>query len=34
VARTSGRRADCTLDALAARALDRLGAETETLWAP
>lgn len=34
VARTSGRRADCTLDALAARALDRFGAETETLWAP
>ena len=34
VAHAPGRRADCTLDALAARALDRLGAETETLWAP
>ncbi|WP_127361142.1 V-type ATP synthase subunit E family protein [Actinacidiphila soli] len=34
VAHAPGRRADCTLDALAARALDRLGAQTETLWAP
>ncbi|SFF99384.1 V-type ATP synthase subunit E [Streptomyces mirabilis] len=34
VARAPGRRTDSTLDALAARALDRLGAQTETLWAP
>ncbi|MEU9124982.1 hypothetical protein AB0C96_34930 [Streptomyces sp. NPDC048506] len=34
VAQARGRRADCTLDALAARALDRFGAEAETLWAP
>ncbi|GAA3248043.1 V-type ATP synthase subunit E family protein [Nonomuraea helvata] len=29
-----GRRVDCTLDALAARAVDALGAEVERLWAP
>ncbi|MFG2859185.1 hypothetical protein [Streptomyces sioyaensis] len=34
VAHAPGRRVDCTLDALAARALDRIGAEAETLWAP
>ncbi|MEU2980919.1 V-type ATP synthase subunit E [Streptomyces hirsutus] len=34
VAQAPGRRVDCTLDALAARALDRLGAEAESLWAP
>jgi vacuolar-type H+-ATPase subunit E/Vma4 len=34
VARAPGRRADCTLDDLAARALDRLGARAETLWIP
>lgn len=34
VAHAAGRRVDCTLDALAARALDRLGAEVEGLWAP
>ncbi|WP_055558000.1 hypothetical protein [Streptomyces sp. NBRC 110028] len=34
VARAPGRRADCTLDSLTARALDRLGAEVETLWSP
>ncbi|WKX69014.1 V-type ATP synthase subunit E [Streptomyces sp. XD-27] len=34
VAVAGGRRVDCTLDALAARALARLGAETEHLWAP
>ncbi|WP_405682215.1 hypothetical protein [Streptomyces sp. NBC_00057] len=34
VAHAAGRRADFTLDALAARALDRLGADTEALWTP
>ncbi|MEU2158298.1 hypothetical protein ABZ532_25365 [Streptomyces sp. NPDC019396] len=34
VAQAPGRRGDCTLDALAARALDRLGAEAESLWTP
>jgi len=34
VAHAAGRRADLTLDALAARALDRLGADTEALWTP
>lgn len=34
VARVPGRWADCTLDGLTARALDRLGAEVETLWSP
>ncbi|WP_431933256.1 V-type ATP synthase subunit E family protein [Nonomuraea jabiensis] len=29
-----GRRVDCTLGALAARAVDALGAEVERLWAP
>ncbi|WP_237108777.1 V-type ATP synthase subunit E family protein [Nonomuraea sp. MG754425] len=29
-----GRRVDCTLGALAARAVDALGAEAERLWAP
>ncbi|MEV4380575.1 V-type ATP synthase subunit E family protein [Streptosporangium sp. NPDC049644] len=29
-----GRRVDCTLSALAARAVDALGAEVERLWAP
>ncbi|MEU9760336.1 hypothetical protein AB0D98_11325 [Streptomyces sp. NPDC047987] len=33
-AHAAGRRADFTLDALAGRALDRLGADTEALWAP
>ncbi|QKV90347.1 hypothetical protein HUT19_01520 [Streptomyces sp. NA02950] len=32
VARAAGRRAECTPDSLTARALDRLGAEVETLW--
>ncbi|MFD5393269.1 hypothetical protein ACFWJW_03290 [Streptomyces sp. NPDC127097] len=34
IAHAAGRRVDCTLDALAAHALDRLGSEVETLWAP
>jgi vacuolar-type H+-ATPase subunit E/Vma4 len=34
VAHAGGRRVDFTLDALAVRALDRIGAETETLWIP
>ncbi|MEU5735660.1 MULTISPECIES: hypothetical protein [Streptomyces] len=34
VGRAAGRRAECTLDGLTARALDRLGAEAETLWSP
>ncbi|WP_338674837.1 V-type ATP synthase subunit E [Streptomyces sp. SCSIO 30461] len=34
VAQAAGCRADCSLDALAARVLDRFCAETETLWAP
>ncbi|GAB7035462.1 V-type ATP synthase subunit E family protein [Streptomyces sp. NPDC021749] len=34
VARAAGRYVDCTLDALAARALDRLGSEVEKLWVP
>ncbi|WBO62189.1 V-type ATP synthase subunit E [Streptomyces camelliae] len=34
VAEAPGCRADCTLDAFAVRALDRLGAEAESLWAP
>ncbi|ETK32837.1 V-type ATP synthase subunit E [Microbispora sp. ATCC PTA-5024] len=34
VAEGRGRRVDCSLDALAARAVDRLGAEVERLWAP
>ncbi|MEU1799457.1 hypothetical protein [Streptomyces sp. NPDC019937] len=34
VARAPGRRVDCTADSLTARALDRLGAEVETLWSP
>ncbi|MGW2635202.1 hypothetical protein ACWC2K_38750, partial [Streptomyces chattanoogensis] len=34
VAHASGRRVDCTLDALAARALDRIGTKAETLWEP
>ena len=34
VAHAPGRRADCTLDGLTERALDRLGAEVETLWSP
>ncbi|MEU6017388.1 hypothetical protein ABZ826_26060 [Streptomyces sp. NPDC047515] len=34
IAHATSRRADFTLDALAARALDRLGADTEALWAP
>ncbi|MFH8475749.1 hypothetical protein [Streptomyces sp. NPDC018000] len=34
IAHTAGRRSDFTLDALAARALDRLGADAEALWAP
>jgi vacuolar-type H+-ATPase subunit E/Vma4 len=32
VAQAAGRRVDCTLDALAARALDRMGTEVERLW--
>jgi vacuolar-type H+-ATPase subunit E/Vma4 len=32
VARTAGKRVDLTLDALAARALDGIGAEIESLW--
>ncbi|NUS82902.1 MAG: hypothetical protein HOY75_09145 [Streptomyces sp.] len=32
VAQSAGRRVDYTLDALTARAVDRLGAEVETLW--
>ncbi|MEU0644976.1 hypothetical protein [Streptomyces umbrinus] len=32
VAQAPGRRVDCTLDALAAWALDRMGAEVERLW--
>lgn len=34
VAQLAGRRADYTLDALTARAVDRLGPEVETLWSP
>lgn len=34
VAHAPGRRVDCTLDALAARALVRADVEAETLWAP
>ncbi|MFE1975332.1 hypothetical protein [Streptomyces hygroscopicus] len=34
VGRSAGRRAECTLDGLTARALDRLGAEVEALWSP
>ncbi|MEU8875949.1 hypothetical protein AB0D24_33320 [Streptomyces javensis] len=34
VGRAAGRRAECTLDGLTARALDRLGVEVETLWSP
>ncbi|MGR3939032.1 hypothetical protein [Streptomyces sp. BRA346] len=34
VARAGGRRVECTVDSLTARALDRLGAEIETLWSP
>ncbi|MGG7569307.1 hypothetical protein [Streptomyces sirii] len=34
VAHVAGRRVDYTLDALAAHAVDRIGAEAETLWAP
>lgn len=34
VAHAAGRRVDCTLDALAARALNRFGTEAESLWAP
>ncbi|MER6102920.1 hypothetical protein ABT115_11490 [Streptomyces sp. NPDC001832] len=34
VGHATGRLADFSLDALAARALDRLGADTEALWAP
>jgi vacuolar-type H+-ATPase subunit E/Vma4 len=34
VATYPGRRVDLSLDALAARALDRLGADTEALWEP
>jgi vacuolar-type H+-ATPase subunit E/Vma4 len=34
VATCPGRRVDLSLDALAARALDRLGADTEALWEP
>lgn len=34
VAQLPGRRADYTLDALTARAVDRLGGEVETLWSP
>ncbi|QFY07999.1 hypothetical protein GBF35_16105 [Nonomuraea phyllanthi] len=33
VAEGQGRRVDCTLDALARRAVDALGAEVERLWA-
>ncbi|MFD8544490.1 hypothetical protein [Streptomyces sp. NPDC059649] len=33
VVRAGGRYVDCTLDALAARALDRIGPEVEKLWA-
>ncbi|MFI7643956.1 hypothetical protein [Nonomuraea sp. NPDC049400] len=33
LAEGQGRRVDCTLDALAARAVDALGAEVERLWA-
>ncbi|MDX3633414.1 MULTISPECIES: V-type ATP synthase subunit E family protein [Streptomyces] len=32
VARAPGRRVDCTLDALAARALNRMSAEVTSLW--
>lgn len=34
VAEAPGRRVDCSLDALADRAVDALGAEAEGLWAP
>ncbi|MCQ4042732.1 hypothetical protein ACFOSC_10450 [Streptantibioticus rubrisoli] len=34
VATAPGRRVDLTLDALAGRALERLGSEVEVLWAP
>ncbi|MFF5211096.1 hypothetical protein [Streptosporangium sp. NPDC000396] len=34
VAEGQGRRVDCTLDALASRAIDALGGEVERLWAP
>ncbi|GAU69804.1 hypothetical protein SSP35_14_01380 [Streptomyces sp. NBRC 110611] len=34
VAHAAGRRVDRTLDVLAARALDRLGTDAETLWKP
>jgi len=34
VAEAPGRRVDCSLDALADRAVDALGAEVEGLWAP
>ncbi|MBU3865778.1 hypothetical protein KN815_17385 [Streptomyces sp. 4503] len=34
VGRAAGRRAECTLDSLTARALDRLGVEVEALWSP
>ncbi|MFD8530005.1 V-type ATP synthase subunit E family protein [Streptosporangium canum] len=34
VAEGRGRRVDCTLDALAGRAVDALGGEVERLWAP
>lgn len=34
LARAAGRHVDCTLDALAARALDRLGGKVQTLWEP
>ncbi|RXS87183.1 hypothetical protein EST92_04100 [Streptomyces sp. TM32] len=34
VAHAAGRSVDCTLDAVTAHALDRIGPEAETLWAP
>lgn len=34
LARAPGRRVDCSLDALADRAVDALGGEVEGLWAP